>query len=154
MSTPLDGGKVDVRKKSDTISVTRHLKKDLTALENLNLLLVFKHPVLDQKFLSTRKKFSFCESSDSYKIIMSEIKSELDEMEQTNYSINSTNMDPKNNEELIIYVRIFNLFTLSRFINIPRNSHIQVQNLLQNVQDKFQCMSEQIISRIDDMGNR
>ncbi|KAG5678758.1 hypothetical protein PVAND_008402 [Polypedilum vanderplanki] len=52
-------------------------------------------------------------------------------MEQTNYSINS-NIDPKNNEELIIYV----------------------QNLLQNVQDKFQCMSEQIIGRIDEMGNR
>lgn len=25
---------------------------------------------------------------------------------------------------------------------------------MQNVQDKFQCMSEQIISRIDDMGTR
>lgn len=35
---------------------------------------------------------------------MSEIKSELDEMEQQSYSINSNNMDPKNNEELIIYV--------------------------------------------------
>lgn len=35
---------------------------------------------------------------------MSEAKSELDEMEQTNYSITSTSMDPKNNEELIIYV--------------------------------------------------
>lgn len=37
---------------------------------------------------------------------MSEIKSELDEMEQANYSINSNNMDPKNNEELIIYVGV------------------------------------------------
>ncbi|CRK86529.1 CLUMA_CG000137, isoform A [Clunio marinus] len=63
---------------------------------------------------------------------MSDMKCELDEMEQTNYSINSNTMDPKNNEELIIYV----------------------QNLLQNVQDKFSLMSEQIISRIDDMGNR
>ncbi|CAG9799287.1 unnamed protein product [Chironomus riparius] len=62
---------------------------------------------------------------------MSELKSEIDEMEKTNYSMNS-NIDPKNNEELIIYV----------------------QNLLQNVQDKFQCMSEQIIGRIDEMGNR
>lgn len=35
---------------------------------------------------------------------MSELKSELDEMEQNNYSMNS-NIDPKNNEELIIYVR-------------------------------------------------
>lgn len=36
---------------------------------------------------------------------MSELKSsECDEMEQTNYSINSNQMDPKNNEELIIYV--------------------------------------------------
>lgn len=25
---------------------------------------------------------------------------------------------------------------------------------MQNVQDKFQCMSEQIINRIDDMGTR
>lgn len=47
---------------------------------------------------------------------MSEIKSELDEMEQTNYSINSNNMDPKNNEELIIYVSSSHLFTfLSRY---------------------------------------
>lgn len=37
---------------------------------------------------------------------MSEMKSELDEMEQTNYSISSNNMDPKNNEELIIYVSV------------------------------------------------
>ena len=43
---------------------------------------------------------------------MSEIKSELDEMEQTNYSINSNTMDPKNNEELIIYVSFLYLFTL------------------------------------------
>lgn len=36
---------------------------------------------------------------------MSELKSEIDEMEQTNYSMSSSaNMDPKNNEELIIYV--------------------------------------------------
>lgn len=37
---------------------------------------------------------------------MSELKNEIeiDEMEQTNYSMNS-NIDPKNNEELIIYVR-------------------------------------------------
>lgn len=35
---------------------------------------------------------------------MSELKSECDEMEQTNYSISSNQMDPKNNEELIIYV--------------------------------------------------
>ncbi|CAO1335460.1 unnamed protein product [Diamesa serratosioi] len=48
-----------------------------------------------------------------------------------NYSMNS-NVDPKNMAELTVYV----------------------QNLLQNVQDKFQCMSEQIISRIDDMGTR
>lgn len=33
-------------------------------------------------------------------------------------------------------------------------SQFQVQNLLQNVQDKFQIMSEQIITRIDEMGNR
>lgn len=84
---------------------------------------------------------------------MSEAKSELDEMEQTNYSITSTTMDPKNNEELIIYVRatFFDLFIFVYFLIF---AILQVQNLLQNVQDKFQCMSEQIISRIDDMGNR
>lgn len=43
---------------------------------------------------------------------MSETKSELDEMEQTNFSINSNTMDPKNNEELIIYVSFRHLFTL------------------------------------------
>lgn len=87
---------------------------------------------------------------------MSETKSELDEMEQTNYSINSNNMDPKNNEELIIYVR--NVFVYIKVCEIIFHVFLvlsnQVQNLLQNVQDKFQCMSEQIISRIDDMGNR
>lgn len=88
---------------------------------------------------------------------MSEIKSELDEMEQTNYSINSNNMDPKNNEELIIYVSCGDLFTsimssYSLWWNIFMCN--QVQSLLQNVQDRFQSMSEQIISRIDDMGNR
>lgn len=47
---------------------------------------------------------------------MSELKNELDEMEQNNYSINSTTMDPKNNEELIIYVSLqlfCNLFVFS-----------------------------------------
>lgn len=44
---------------------------------------------------------------------MSESKSELDEMEQNNYSINSNTMDPKNNEELIIYVSFHRLFTLN-----------------------------------------
>ncbi|EDW76505.1 heat shock factor-binding protein 1 isoform X1 [Drosophila tropicalis] len=57
-----------------------------------------------------------------------EMDSDLD---QQNYSLNS-NADPKNMQELTIYV----------------------QNLLQNVQDKFQTMSDQIITRIDDMGTR
>lgn len=102
---------------------------------------------------------------------MSETKSELDEMEQTNYSINSNTMDPKNNEELIIYVSLSSLFTLNKFFLFLFEFYknfakvllcwflnlfliIQVQSLLQNVQDRFQSMSEQIISRIDDMGNR
>jgi len=45
---------------------------------------------------------------------MSELKSDIDEMEKTNYSMNS-NIDPKNNEELIIYVSlnlILSIFTL------------------------------------------
>jgi len=62
---------------------------------------------------------------------MSDFKSEIDSDAEQNYSINA-NADPKNVQELTIYV----------------------QNLLQNVQDKFQSMSEQIIGRIDDMGNR
>lgn len=90
----------------------------------------------------------------------SDSKSGLDEMEQQNYSINSNNMDPKNNEELIIYVSInyivyIKLFcTFSQFLIKFEFKLLQVQNLLQNVQDKFQCMSEQIINRIDDMGTR
>lgn len=80
---------------------------------------------------------------------------ELEEMESTNYSSMNSNMDPKNNEELIIYVswKIFFCFRWM-FLILRIFSLIQVQNLLQNVQDKFQCMSEQIISRIDEMGNR
>lgn len=49
---------------------------------------------------------------------MSEIKSELDEMEQQSYSINSNTMDPKNNEELIIYVSFSDLFTLKYIYSI------------------------------------
>ncbi|XP_058450564.1 heat shock factor-binding protein 1 [Malaya genurostris] len=62
---------------------------------------------------------------------MAELKSEIDSDADLNYSLGS-NVDPKNMQELTIYV----------------------QNLLQNVQDKFQTMSDQIISRIDDMGTR
>lgn len=85
---------------------------------------------------------------------MSELKSECDEMEQTNYSISSNTMDPKNNEELIIYVSFRDLFTLNGINRDLSSLCNQVQTLLQNVQDRFQSMSEQIISRIDDMGNR
>uniref|UniRef100_A0A1A9WZN5 Heat shock factor-binding protein 1 n=1 Tax=Glossina brevipalpis TaxID=37001 RepID=A0A1A9WZN5_9MUSC len=62
---------------------------------------------------------------------MTDMKNEIDSDLDQNYSLNS-NADPKNMQELTIYV----------------------QNLLQNVQDKFQTMSDQIITRIDDMGNR
>lgn len=66
------------------------------------------------------------------------------------YSLGS-NVDPKNVQELTIYVRFFfNLLLEDTLMSIIS----QVQNLLQNVQDKFQTMSDQIISRIDDMGNR
>ncbi|EDW29047.1 GL19504 [Drosophila persimilis] len=64
---------------------------------------------------------------------MTELRNEMDSDLDQNYSLNSNAaMDPKNMQELTIYV----------------------QNLLQNVQDKFQTMSDQIITRIDDMGNR
>uniref|UniRef100_T1H799 Heat shock factor-binding protein 1 n=1 Tax=Megaselia scalaris TaxID=36166 RepID=T1H799_MEGSC len=53
------------------------------------------------------------------------------EVEQQNYSLQN-NMEPKNMEELTVFV----------------------QNMLQNVQDKFQLMSDQILSRIDEMGTR
>lgn len=57
---------------------------------------------------------------------MSEAKSELDEMEQTNYSITSTSMDPKNNEELIIYVSweefLCNFFCFYCVMSTNRNS--------------------------------
>ncbi|XP_052894436.1 heat shock factor-binding protein 1 isoform X2 [Anopheles moucheti] len=56
---------------------------------------------------------------------MADAKSEIDSDAEQNYSLNS-NVDPKNMQELTIY----------------------------NVQDKFQTMSDQIISRIDDMGTR
>lgn len=62
---------------------------------------------------------------------MTDLRNEMDSDLDQNYSLNS-NADPKNMQELTIYV----------------------QNLLQNVQDKFQTMSDQIITRIDDMGNR
>lgn len=62
---------------------------------------------------------------------MTDMRNEMDSDLDQNYSLNS-NADPKNMQELTIYV----------------------QNLLQNVQDKFQTMSDQIITRIDDMGNR
>lgn len=62
---------------------------------------------------------------------MAELKPDIDSDAEQNYSLGS-NVDPKNMQELTIYV----------------------QNLLQNVQDKFQTMSDQIISRIDDMGTR
>lgn len=62
---------------------------------------------------------------------MAEAKPEIDSDAEASYSLGS-NVDPKNVQELTIYV----------------------QSLLQNVQDKFQTMSDQIISRIDDMGNR
>jgi len=64
---------------------------------------------------------------------MTDLKSEIGDSDiEQNYSLISNNPDPKNMQELTIYV----------------------QNLLQNVQDKFQSMSDQIISRIDDMGTR
>lgn len=62
----------------------------------------------------------------------------------------NSNVDPKNMQELTVYVSFTIIHSLPCF-----NSHLfQVQDLLQNVQDKFQTMSDQIISRIDDMGNR
>lgn len=61
-----------------------------------------------------------------------------------------SNVDPKNMQELTIYV---SFGYIARY-SLSQNLLLQVQNLLQNVQDKFQTMSDQIISRIDDMGNR
>lgn len=84
---------------------------------------------------------------------MSEQKPDMDsDVEQ--YSINS-NTDPKNMQELTLYVSIDKSPVFARSNQIINNKNTrQVQNLLQNVQDKFQSMSEQIITRIDDMGNR
>uniref|UniRef100_A0A0K8TND2 Heat shock factor-binding protein 1 n=1 Tax=Tabanus bromius TaxID=304241 RepID=A0A0K8TND2_TABBR len=62
---------------------------------------------------------------------MAESKLAMESDMEQNYSLNS-NAEPKNMEELTLYV----------------------QNLLQNIQDRFQIMQDQIISRIDDMGNR
>lgn len=48
---------------------------------------------------------------------MSESTGNLDEMEQNNYSMSSTtNMDPKNNEELIIYVSRFVYISTEKII--------------------------------------
>uniref|UniRef100_A0A336LPZ3 CSON009078 protein n=1 Tax=Culicoides sonorensis TaxID=179676 RepID=A0A336LPZ3_CULSO len=62
---------------------------------------------------------------------MSDVKSEIDSDIEQNYSLSSNNADPKNMQELSIYV----------------------QSLLQGVQDKFQTMSDQIITKIDDMAS-
>lgn len=74
--------------------------------------------ILVQEFFTQRKKkhflFFFAISTvfiNSKRGAMSELKSELDEMEPSNYSMNSNiAIDPKNNEELIIYVRIKKFF--------------------------------------------
>lgn len=66
----------------------------------------------------------------------------------------SSNVDPKNMQELTIYVSHRPLAFPETLICDHVPVKFQVQNLLQNVQDKFQTMSDQIISRIDDMGNR
>lgn len=85
---------------------------------------------------------------------MTDLKNDLDSDLDQNYSLNS-NADPKNVQELTIYV---SLFQLVRYLPKREGNwnfdFLQVQTLLQNVQDKFQTMSDQIITRIDDMGNR
>lgn len=101
---------------------------------------------------------------------MTDMRNEMDSDLDQNYSLNS-NVDPKNMQELTIYVS-FSLFTTTKNTIQQQKQHAntttphppisrplpsfpyQVQNLLQNVQDKFQTMSDQIITRIDDMGNR
>lgn len=80
--------------------------------------------------------------------VKSEISSDIDQ----NYSLNTA--DPKNVQELTIYVSIDCTDNMV-FCGFLTEFHwIQVQTLLQNVQDKFQSMSDQVISRIDDMSNR
>lgn len=70
-----------------------------------------KDAIGDKLHVRTGNVLSFrsCASGDNFpkfspRINMSESTGNLDEMEQQNYSMSSTNMDPKNNEELIIYV--------------------------------------------------
>lgn len=101
---------------------------------------------------------------------MTDMRNEMDSDLDQNYSLNS-NVDPKNMQELTIYVS-FSLLSTTKNTIQQQKQHpntttpptpkfpsspsfpYQVQNLLQNVQDKFQTMSDQIITRIDDMGNR
>lgn len=91
------------------------------------------------------------------------MRNEMDSDLDQNYSLNS-NADPKNMQELTIYVSFSFACCQTQYKSTKYNNIIQkpqpplfpyqVQNLLQNVQDKFQTMSDQIITRIDDMGNR
>lgn len=99
---------------------------------------------------------------------MTDMRNEMDSDLDQNYSLNS-NADPKNMQELTIYVSFLFACYQTQYESLKYNNIIQkpqrplsrtpsfpyqVQNLLQNVQDKFQTMSDQIITRIDDMGNR
>lgn len=54
-------------------------------------------------------------------------ESEMNEMEKTNYSLNS-NIDPKNNEELIIYVSFQFLFTKDFFFKLSTAKYLEVRN--------------------------